>query len=101
MVAGCMKIFCRLDEEVWRQRFPFCFPSPSTAQSSLCDVDGVQEAFYLWGIYDIIAIVRAETVAKLTNIINNRLQLGKIHSKLTVVVIEPEEKTLLSEPLTC
>jgi DNA-binding Lrp family transcriptional regulator len=64
-------------------------------------VDGVQEAFYLWGIYDIIALVRADTMNKLTNIINKHLQLGKIHSKLTVLVMEPEEKALVTEPLTC
>ncbi len=51
-------------------------------------VEGVQEAFTLWGVYDIIAHVKADSSEKLTHIINNRLQLNKVHSKLTVVVTE-------------
>ncbi len=51
-------------------------------------VEGVQEAFTLWGVYDIIAHVKADSYEKLTHIVNNRLQLNKVHSKLTVVVTE-------------
>ena len=51
-------------------------------------VEGVQEAFTLWGVYDIIARVKADSSEKLTNIVNNKLQLNKVHSKLTVVVTE-------------
>jgi DNA-binding Lrp family transcriptional regulator len=51
-------------------------------------VEGVQEAFNLWGIYDIIARVRADTMDKLMQIVNDKLQLNKVHSKLTVVVTE-------------
>jgi DNA-binding Lrp family transcriptional regulator len=51
-------------------------------------VEGVQEAFTLWGIYDIIARVKADSSEKLTHIVNNKLQLNKVHSKLTVVVTE-------------
>jgi DNA-binding Lrp family transcriptional regulator len=51
-------------------------------------IDGVQEAFNLWGIYDIIARVKADTTEKLKHIINERLEFSKVHSKLTVVVTE-------------
>ena len=51
-------------------------------------VEGVQEAFTLWGVYDIIARVKADSSEKLTHIVNNKLQLKKVHSKLTVVVTE-------------
>ena len=48
----------------------------------------MQDAFGLWGIYDIIARVKADTMDKLNQIIGEKLQVGKVHSKLTVVVAE-------------
>jgi DNA-binding Lrp family transcriptional regulator len=51
-------------------------------------VEGVQEAFNLWGIYDIIARVKADSMDKLTKIINEKLQISKVHTKLTVVITE-------------
>jgi DNA-binding Lrp family transcriptional regulator len=50
--------------------------------------EGVQEAFTVFGIYDIIARVEADSTNELTKIISH-LQLNKIHSKLTVIVAEP------------
>ena len=50
--------------------------------------EGVQEAFNLMGIYDIIARVKADTMDKLTHIINEQLKISKVHSKLTVIVTE-------------
>jgi DNA-binding Lrp family transcriptional regulator len=55
---------------------------------ALRKTEGVQEAFSLFGIYDIIARVKAETEDKLTHIINQELQLSKVNSKLTVIVTE-------------
>ncbi len=52
-------------------------------------IEGVQEAFNLWGVYDIIARIQTDTMEKLTNIINDKLQASNIHSKLTVIVTEP------------
>jgi DNA-binding Lrp family transcriptional regulator len=51
-------------------------------------IEGVQEAFGLWGIYDIIARVKAESLDKLNQIIGEKLQVIKVLSKLTVVVTE-------------
>ncbi len=51
-------------------------------------VEGVQEAFNLWGLYDIIAQVKADTMDKLTQIINQRLQVKKVQNKLTIIVTE-------------
>ncbi len=53
------------------------------------EVEGVQEAFTLWGIYDVIACVKAENMDKLTRIINDKMQLDKVHSKRTVILTEP------------
>ncbi len=51
-------------------------------------IDGVKEAFNLWGIYDIIARIQTDTIENLTNIINNKLETSNIHSKLTVMIAE-------------
>jgi DNA-binding Lrp family transcriptional regulator len=37
------------------------------------NVEGVQEAFNLWGVYDIIARVKADSMDKLVRIINEKL----------------------------
>jgi DNA-binding Lrp family transcriptional regulator len=55
---------------------------------ALKKTEGVQEAFNLMGLYDVIANVKADTMNKLTKIINNQLQISKVHSKLTVIVTE-------------
>jgi DNA-binding Lrp family transcriptional regulator len=51
-------------------------------------IEGVQEAFNLWGVYDIIARVRADTMDKLMQIVTDKLQVSKVHSKLTIMVTE-------------
>ncbi len=51
-------------------------------------VEGVQEAFKLMGLYDIIARINAETMDKLTQIVNDKLRVKKVHSRLTIVVME-------------
>ena len=56
--------------------------------NTIRNIDGVQEAFILWGVYDIIAQVKTDTMDKLNQIITNRLQISKVHSKLTVTVTE-------------
>jgi len=50
-------------------------------------MEGVQEAFRLLGVYDIIARVKAESMDALTHIIT-KLHISKVHSKLTIVVTE-------------
>ncbi len=55
---------------------------------TLRTVEGVQEAFNLAGIYDIIARVKADNMDRLNQIITEKLQVGRVHSKLTVVVTD-------------
>lgn len=50
--------------------------------------EGVQEAFSLVGLYDIIARVKADTLDKLLQIINERFQTSKVLSKSTIIVSE-------------
>lgn len=61
-------------------------------------IDGVQEAFNLWGIYDIIVRVKADTEEKLTYIINEKLRSIDIHTKLILMITEPRsEKSRMPE----
>jgi len=50
-------------------------------------VEGVESAFNLWGVYDVIASVRADSLAGLSEIVNRKIErIRKIHSKLTMIV---------------
>ncbi len=50
-------------------------------------VEGVESTFNLWGVYDVIANVRADSLAGLSEIINRKIErIRKIHSKLTMIV---------------
>lgn len=56
---------------------------------ALKKLEGVESAFNLWGIYDIIASIKTDSMEKLTDIINKRLhEIAKIHSKLTMLISE-------------
>jgi DNA-binding Lrp family transcriptional regulator len=56
---------------------------------ALKTLEGVETAWSLWGVYDIIASVRADTMDKLAYIINRRIEkIAKVHSKLTMIVSE-------------
>jgi len=56
---------------------------------ALKEIDGVKEAYNLWGVYDLIANVSAENMEKLKFIITARIEkIEKINSKLTMVITE-------------
>ena len=68
--------------------------SGSEVVKALKNVEGVESAFNLWGIYDIIASVKADSMDGLTHIINNRIdKIGKVHSKLTMIIAEIKAAT--------
>ena len=56
--------------------------------TALRETEGVQEAFNLMGIYDIIARVKADSMDGLKKIINEKLHVKKVHSKLTVIITD-------------
>jgi DNA-binding Lrp family transcriptional regulator len=59
----------------------------SQVLKDLRGIDGVQEAYRLWGGYDIIANIKAENIEKLKFIIRNRIEkIGKINSKQTMII---------------
>ena len=52
-------------------------------------VEGVESAFNLWGVYDIVARVKADTMDKLKEIVTWRIRrLDKVRSTLTMIVVE-------------
>jgi DNA-binding Lrp family transcriptional regulator len=63
--------------------------SKNQVLKSLREIDGVEEVYSLWGVYDIIANVTAESMEELKVIISERIEkVGKINSKLTMLVTE-------------
>ena len=55
----------------------------------LSKVEGVEEAYLVYGVYDIVAKVKAASMDKLKHIITYKIrQLGKVRSTLSMIVIE-------------
>ena len=56
---------------------------------SLKKIEYVTETYMVYGVYDIIATVKAETMEKLKEIVTwNLRSLDKVRSTLTMIVIE-------------
>lgn len=59
--------------------------------SSLQKMASVKETHMVYGVYDIIAMVKAETMEKLKEIVTwNLRNLDKVRSTLTMIIIEEE-----------
>lgn len=58
-------------------------------RETLKDVEGVREAYAVYGVYDIIAKIEAETMDKLKELVTWQVRrLDKVRSTLTMIVIE-------------
>lgn len=56
---------------------------------ALRQVEGVEEAYLVYGVYDIVAKVRAESMDKLREIVTWKIRrLSRVRSTLTMVVVE-------------
>ena len=65
---------------------------------ALKKVEGVKEAHNLWGVYDIIASVKADTMDELTFIITERIkEIGKVNAKLTMIITETQVAPIFFE----
>jgi len=63
--------------------------SEADVLKELRKVEGVQEAFAVYGVYDIIARVRANSMDKLKETVTWRIRrLDKVRSTLTMIVVE-------------
>jgi DNA-binding Lrp family transcriptional regulator len=56
---------------------------------ALKKIQGVEEAHSLWGVYDIIANISADSAEELKNILTSQIEkISKINSKLTMMIGE-------------
>jgi DNA-binding Lrp family transcriptional regulator len=54
-------------------------------------VEGVEEAQMVYGVYDIVAKVKGETMDRLKQIITERIRkIDKVRTSLTIMVVESE-----------
>ncbi|MCS7107960.1 MAG: Lrp/AsnC ligand binding domain-containing protein [Sulfolobales archaeon] len=55
----------------------------------LSTIDGVTEAYVVYGVYDLVIKVSAPTTEELKDIISSRIRkLPKVRSTLTMIVVE-------------
>ena len=52
------------------------------------EIEGVEEAYRIWGVYDIIAVVKAETIEELKGIILHIRKVKHVLSTLTLMVVK-------------
>ena len=52
------------------------------------EIEGVEEAYRIWGVYDIIAVVKAETTEELKGIILHIRKVKHVLSTLTLTVVK-------------
>jgi DNA-binding Lrp family transcriptional regulator len=65
--------------------------SETDVLKDLKKIEGVEEAFSVYGVYDIIAKVTADTMDKLKEIVTWRIRrLDKVRSTLTMIIIEEQ-----------
>ncbi len=63
--------------------------SESTVLEALKKIDSVKEAYMVYGVYDVVAKVKADTMDKLKEIVTWHVRrLDKVRSTLTMIVIE-------------
>ncbi len=63
--------------------------SESTVLEALKKIDAVKEAYMVYGVYDVVAKVKADTMDKLKEIVTWHVRrLDKVRSTLTMIVIE-------------
>jgi DNA-binding Lrp family transcriptional regulator len=52
-------------------------------------IQGVEEAYFSYGVYDIITKIRAETMEKLKELVTHQVRtLSKVRSTLTLIMME-------------
>ena len=67
--------------------------SESDVLNELKKIEGIEEAYSVYGVYDIIAKVKADSMEKLKDIVAWRIRkLNKVRSTLTMIVIEKMQK---------
>ncbi len=56
---------------------------------TLANINGVTEAYIVYGVYDIVAKVKADTTEALKEIISSKIRkIPKVRSTLTMIIVE-------------
>ena len=64
----------------------------SEVLNQLKKIDAVEESYMVYGVYDVVAKVSADTMEKLKEIVTwNVRRLDKVRSTLTMIVIEGQK----------
>ena len=64
----------------------------SEVLQNLRNVKGVEQAFSVYGVYDLIATIKADTMDKLKELITWEIrQLERVRSTLTMIVVEEQK----------
>ncbi len=57
--------------------------------NTLGQIEGIVEAYIVYGVYDIVAKVKADTTESLKEIISSKIRrIPKVRSTLTMIVVE-------------
>jgi len=52
-------------------------------------IDGVEEAYFSYGVYDLITKIKADSMDKLKELVTRRIRaLGKVRSTLTLIMMD-------------
>jgi DNA-binding Lrp family transcriptional regulator len=52
-------------------------------------IDGVEEAYFSYGVYDIIAKIKAESMEKLKDMVTKKVRaISKVRSTLTLIMMD-------------
>jgi len=52
-------------------------------------IEGVEEAYFSYGVYDLITKIRADSMEKLKELVTRRIRtLSKVRSTLTLIMME-------------
>jgi len=52
-------------------------------------IEGIEEAFFSYGVYDLITKIKADTMDKLKEMVTRRVRtLSKVRSTLTLIMME-------------
>jgi DNA-binding Lrp family transcriptional regulator len=63
--------------------------SETAVLETLTQISHVTEAYVVFGVYDIVAKVEADTMARLKDVITNQIRrLDKVRSTLTMIVMD-------------
>jgi len=66
--------------------------SENAVLAELKKIDAVKESYMVYGVYDVVAKVAADTMEKLKEIVTwNVRRLDKVRSTLTMIVIEGQK----------